>query len=509
VTTPPPALQAFFESWVRRHPEEASTLGIHAGVLSDPSLEAIEDEARDLRATLAALPTDADPIDHDRAAVESWCRHELDRVEHGDHLANVELGLLPYHLLRHFLVHARSEDDHALASARARAIPAFLAAHERTLERGLAEGARACAGTVEWIAGRTIPAITDALAGMGHEGAARAYAAHGRMLAGRVLPAARASGALGHGRVVTRLRASMALDRSPEELIAEAREALSRAHEGLLACASRVLGGTPDLDEVRRVIAARLPLPIAGDPIPHYEALVTRATTFARAHGLVPLPDPLGVRVQALPPAISEAVHAQNWAAPLRDPSPRADFLVAPERARHPAIAAPLLAVHEGVPGHSLQSLAFARAHGGSAAPVRFLLVADDVAMARSSFGAMLSIEGWASWVEHRMLELGFYEGEAELYAWSVRAHRAARVIADLSLHTEADDEDACAALLVRNALVPEANARREIARYRRIPLQALTYLTGALAVERTLARGVTIDALLAAGPVPPDRLGA
>jgi uncharacterized protein (DUF885 family) len=60
---------------------------------------------------------------------------------------------------------------------------------------------------------------------------------------------------------------------------------------------------------------------------------------------------------------------------------------------------------------------------------------------------------------------------------------------------------------LVDEALLPQRLAEREVLRYQRIPLQATTYLGGALAIDRALARGVTIDALLAAGPVPPDAL--
>ena len=218
------------------------------------------------------------------------------------------------------------------------------------------------------------------------------------------------------------------------------------------------------------------------------------------------------MRVREMPPAIAELGGAQNWAAPLRARDPHADFCVSLDPSAHPAMAAPLLAVHEGVPGHSLQSLAFARAHGGSRAPVRFLAIADDVAMAHSYFGAMVSIEGWATWVEHRMLELGFYDGfgdDAVVYAWNVRAIRAARVVADLGLHTGAMSPAEAERFLVDEALLPQRLAEREVLRYQRIPLQATTYLGGALAIDRALARGVTIDALLAAGPIPPDALRA
>ncbi|AKF03990.1 DUF885 family protein [Sandaracinus amylolyticus] len=511
---------AFFDRWRDAHPDEAGTLGIvdPVGRLCDPSREAIEDEARALGAMLRAL--EPCPVDGearlDAWMITSWARHEVRRVARGAHLANVELGLLPYHLLRHHLVHAEDETARAVAASRIRAIPAFLAAHERTLAAGIAEGVRAHAGTVQWIAERSLPAIARALDDLGAPDAARAYEAHARFLNDRVRPSARTSGAIGAEETRARL-GDMAL--SLETSLAEAHVELERAHDGLVRAAARV----PELDGARDVAAVRAAMQplyarsIASrddDVIPAYEALVTRASAFARAHGLVPFDDALAVRVGVLPPAIAEAGHAQNWAAPLVAPQPRADFLVARDARVHPAMAAPLLAVHEAVPGHALQSLAFARAHGRDPRPVRFLAIADDVAMARSYFGAMLSIEGWATWVEHRMLELGFYEGLATVYAWNVRAIRAARVIVDLGIHGETMSIAEARSFLNDRALLPDSIATREVARYQRIPLQALTYLTGALAIERHLAphraRGDetrAIAALLAAGPVPPALL--
>lgn len=521
------ALRAdFFDRWRGLHPEEASTLGIEdpEGCLSDPSRASIEAEARALSATLTALDAlELGSLDRearlDAWAIASWARHEVRRVERGAHLANVELGLLPYHLLRHLLVH---EPPRHVASGRARAIPAFLAAHEQTLAAGLDEGARAHAGTLTWIATRSIPNLAAALRELapeleGAEDAACAYEAHARFLVERVLPAASESAAIGAEEVAFRLARTMGVVAGPDALLDEARAELARAHEELLREASRVatFAGAQDVGALRAAIAARYGEPLAPSDdavIPAYEALVARATTFARAHGLAPLEGALDVRVLPLPPAIAEAGHAQNWVAPLRAARPRADFLVTCDARAHPAMAAPLLAAHEGVPGHALQSLAFARAHGGDPRPVRFLAVADDVAMARSYFGAMRSIEGWATWVEHRMLELGFYEGEALVFAWNVRAIRAARVIADLGIHTGAMSPEDARAFLVREAFLPEPTAAREIERYQRVPLQALTYLSGALAIERGLAaaraRGeesAAIARLLAAGPVPPE----
>lgn len=514
---------AFFARWVERHPEEASTLGIHEGALSDPSLEAIESEARELRATLDVLERTpgGDPLD--RWAIESWARHQVRRVERGEHVVDVELGLLPYELLRHFLVHA-SDTELVLARKRLAGIPAFLAAHERKLARGVSD-ARAVRGTVEWIARRSIRGVVHALREelpriVGDPDvcgrAADAYEAHGRFLCDRVLPEARESGSIGVDETRLRLRSDLAIERSADALIADARAVLERAHDEMFAWTRRhddpIVRKPGSLAEMAEAVSRLYDGWTSRDPdgiVATYEGHVSRAAAFARAHGLVPEGMTLSVRVRIKPPAIADGTSAQNWAAPLRARSPVADFCVSPDHSAHAEALQPILAVHEGIPGHALQSLCFARAHGSSASPVRFLTIADDVAMARSYFGAMLSIEGWATWAEHRMLELGFYEGRAELYAWSVRALRAARVIADLSIHTGAVSAAEAAAFMENEAPLPRGHASSEVARYQRIPLQALTYLTGALQIERALARGVSIDELLAAGPVPPDLVGA
>lgn len=538
---------AFFDRWRERHPEEASTLGIAdpRGRLSDPSLDAIEREADGLRETLHELAgIERDALDRDerldRWSIESWAKHEVRRVETGAHLANVELGIMPYHLLRHLMAHAEGRSGYEVARGRIDAIPRFLVAHERTLAAGVERGARAHAGTTEWIAARTIPTIARAMESL-HEAheelsstreacarASRAFEAHGRFLLEHVLPAARESGAIGEEETRFRLAETMGLRRDPEELVRDAEQALELAQARMVECARKLaprvsaLAGARDVPSIRAAIGKLYAQQLAAERdevIPAYERLVHEATYLARRQGLVP-PDlsppgeALAVKVAKMPPAIAEAGHAQNWAAPLTSPRPRADFLVAVDPSVHPAMAAPLLAVHEGVPGHSLQSLAFAAAHGRDPRPVRFLAVADDVAMARSYFGAMLSIEGWATWVEERMRELGFYEGVAELYANNVRAIRAVRVITDLGIHLGRTSPESAREMLMRDAFLPEATATMEVARYQRIPLQALTYLTGALAIERHLApsraRGreaAAVTKLLAEGPIPPEVL--
>jgi uncharacterized protein (DUF885 family) len=59
------------------------------------------------------------------------------------------------------------------------------------------------------------------------------------------------------------------------------------------------------------------------------------------------------------------------------------------------------------------------------------------------------------------------------------------RVVVDIGLHTRRMDDEAAVRYLVHHARMPEPNARREVLRYKRIPMQAITYLLGTLELER------------------------
>ena len=165
------------------------------------------------------------------------------------------------------------------------------------------------------------------------------------------------------------------------------------------------------------------------------------------------------------------------------------------------------LAVHEGVPGHYLQSASWQR---GAPSPVRFLGVTDDVAMSRSYFGTMLSVEGWAVHMEQLLLAEGFYDaGPERIFFAFCDAVRAMRVLLDLGLHARGMDEQDAVRVVTSATLMPEAWARSQVLRSKRI-----TYLVGSTEIASLRAgAGRELDALsfhralLELGPVPPSRL--
>jgi uncharacterized protein (DUF885 family) len=253
------------------------------------------------------------------------------------------------------------------------------------------------------------------------------------------------------------------------------------------------------------------------DILPLYRGLIQRAELFIHERGMFNVPAGCRLGLKHLPPGMVD-VRGTNWPAPLLDPSKVGWFVLAPMAPAHPVVWAALLAVHEGIPGHFLQSVAWQRGFSHHPAPVRFLLVADHVAMARGHFGPMLNIEGYATYAEERMRRAGFYSAPESLTALVARALRAVRVVVDIGLHTGRMNDEQAMRYLMHHACMPEPNARHEVLRSKRIPMQVITYLLGALEFERLeedcrRERGSRFDEadfhdeLFSFGPVPPGLL--
>ena len=508
--------QRFFDSYVALHREEATTLGLseHDGELSDVSPDGHAARAQLFARTLEVLGDDASL---DARVVRSICEHELDAHDAGDDLGNVELALLPFAALRFQELHAATDDDRARLFARLARLPSYLAGHRRSLELARARGVLPVRGVATEVS-TLVRGAADAVASMPSpeaEPAARALREHADALSAHVEEGARDTGVLGATRVERRLVRSMQLQSSPDALVSDARACLEEAQRALVDAASRLarrsLTGFAEARELARAYESTPLCDRASELVPAYEALLARASE--RAADAFDVPPAGAVRVTPMGDSYTHLGHAQNWPAPPLRSGARADFLVRLDAGAHPRSAAQLLTAHEAVPGHGLQSLGFARAFAGARAPVRLLRVHDDVAGAHGHFGAMLSIEGWATYAEERMRGLGYYDSEGDLFAIVVRAIRAARVVVDLGLHTGAMSIEEGVRFLIEEACMSPAAAARELSRYQRIPLQALTYLTGARMFERARERAAALPGfderrfharLIAEGPVLP-----
>lgn len=216
-----------------------------------------------------------------------------------------------------------------------------------------------------------------------------------------------------------------------------------------------------------------------------YQSLEARVRAFAQDGLVYTIPADFALGYCPIPPGMVFGTTATNWPAPVKDGTRKAHVAYAKEVAMHSLPGSANLYVHEGLPGHSLQSLAWQRLFGGDRAPVAFIAVCDDVAIARQYFGPMLMVEGWAVRAEERLWEKGFFTPEEALLSVVSKAIRAARVLMDVGLHTGRLDTEQAVAVMANEAGMGERFARGQVLRYKRIPLQAITYALGARELDK------------------------
>jgi uncharacterized protein (DUF885 family) len=130
----------------------------------------------------------------------------------------------------------------------------------------------------------------------------------------------------------------------------------------------------------------------------------------------------------------------------------------------HNRVKVPVVALHEGYPGHHLQ-LCWANR------------VTDRI---RRETHSNPLIEGWALYCEEMMREQGFYTdnrmvlGQKKDTLW-----RAARVVLDASLHAGRMTYEEAVAFLVDVVSIERVNAEAEVNRYIYTPTQPMSYLAG------------------------------
>ena len=244
-----------------------------------------------------------------------------------------------------------------------------------------------------------------------------------------------------------------------------------------------------------------------------YLAELDRARRFVTDRHLAPLPTPDRLEVLDTP-LFERALRpfaAYQGPAPF-DPDPSGFFYVTPIDLRrskdeqaaqlsvHNLAALPVLAVHEGYPGHHLQ-MSFANR---SATRLRRITHNDVFA------------EGWAFYCEELMHEQGYYTVDplTRLFQLHDVLFRSCRVVLDAGLHAGRMQPEQAAEFLVRELGMSAVMAQREVRRYCLHPTQAMSYLVGKLQIvalrdEARQRQGAAFDlhdfhgALLASGTIP------
>ena len=166
----------------------------------------------------------------------------------------------------------------------------------------------------------------------------------------------------------------------------------------------------------------------------------------------------------------------------------------------HPRAGIPVIACHEGYPGHHLQ----------------LTRAADHPSPARRAVRSNVFIEGWGLYVEELMTELGYLSSpETRLLRLKDLLWRAARIVVDVGLSTGTMSFEQAVAFMVDGPKLERPNAIAEVRRYTQDPLQPSSYALGRAALlalrEKAKRKGWGMrqfhDALLGAGSLPPKLL--
>lgn len=486
-------------------PTSATLLGVRGydDLLPDLSVDAVarREKAEDEWASrFAALPdgelTVDEAVDRDlvlaelrgRAVMRDWRHHDRDAEEYGGAGLSGVFGLFlhrplpPAELAAAVTARLGAVGD-LLATGRARLDPEL--ASPLLVRRAAAQargGVAYCRDTVPML----LPGAPEVAAAAA--AAASAYEEWGTFLAGL---AERATGgfAIGEARYSALLREKEGLGYGAYELRERGRAAHTELAEQIRQ-RTRELAGHDDWraylaeldDDAPQTPAAML----AG-----YREATERARRFSYETGIVT--EPPGERCAVEPaeefqratlavafyfppppfavPADGERVGHFFVPFPPSDASPEAirDRLRANSYSAMPAVA-----VHEAYPGHHWH---LSHVAATNQRPLRGLL--------RTPY----FVEGWALYAEQALADAGYFtDPRAAVRQTDFRLFRAARIVADVSLHLgEWSVDEAVEYMSTEASLTPDV-ARAEVARYCAWPTQASSYLTGALEIARMRA---------------------
>ncbi len=492
--------RAFLDEEYAESPTHASSLGLTD---FDDRLDDLSEAAHERRSAAIARWTkafgDLDPraltfdetVDRDLVMAslarrrifdewEVWRRHPDTYLDPGLH------GV--YSLFMHRL---RPEAELvAAAAARLRGVPGNLADGKRNLRPDLVPAILLDRAVNQARAGaryarELLPAeVADAaaraeLAAAGSVAAA-AYEDYAAFL-DEMRPSATGDWAFGEERYTAVLREAELLDLDARSLRERGRQQLEELAGELRRCA-RDLRGTDDwhgvLAELNKDRPATPEAMREG-----YEEWTARARAYLAEHGLVSFapgescsvePSPpfqrpvLAVASYQNPPAFAESMRGHFFVPFPPDGATPDDIAKRLEYNSYPGI--PTTAVHEAYPGHHWH-LSMAKLNPSHL---------------RQSLGTSYFSEGWALYAERMMREQGFFaDPRHEMYQYEATIFRAARIVADTSLHMGEMTWDEAVEFMLANTSLTEPTARAEVTRYCSWPTQASSYLTGCLEIVR------------------------
>jgi hypothetical protein len=507
------SLDAFFESYYRLRPVNATFTGVHRHDdrlpdWSPDGLAASLDEMRALRASLAGSPPRdgaslGDVHVRDQALADACLEVDIAERESGHfHRGNPSLvtgealfsviGLMT----RPFAPAAVRVDS---AVARLSAIPAFLAGARRAIRAGVPDewrrkalreidGAdRLCRDSVaRWIADEPVEdsargRLLDAARRAGH-----AFEEFRGWLIRDVAPADPARCGCGSDLFDLLLARGHWCARSRSTLAAEARaafdEALARLDEQARSVAP---GGWPEIQS--RLADTH---PSVGGYLSAYQRIWDACRARAEACDLLTWPSS-PIRYVPMPRCTREAAPFLYYLfyrspAPFDD-LPVHDYVVPPieldmptdeQRRRLRATNTSVIklnhVVHHGAIGHHVQN---SYAYAGESAIGRVAAV--DCASRIGMFAGGTMAEGWACYATDLMDEVGFLTPEESVAQQHTRARLVARAVVDIGLHEGSLTFDAAAAIYRDRIGMTRAASRAEACKNSMFPGTAVMYWLG------------------------------
>ena len=214
-----------------------------------------------------------------------------------------------------------------------------------------------------------------------------------------------------------------------------------------------------------------------------YEEWTERARSFLKGKGLVSfpageecavVPSPpfqrpvLAVASYVAPPSYAETMRGHFFVPYPPDGASEDEIAKRLESNCYPGI--PTTAVHEAYPGHHWH----------------LVMAKGNPSHVRQWFGTSYFAEGWALYAERMMEENGFYTDLRHvMFRYEATLFRAARIVADTSLHLGEMTHPEAVAFMMANSSLTEPTAVAEVTRYCSWPTQASSYLTGCLEILR------------------------
>lgn len=343
------------------------------------------------------------------------------------------------------------------------------------------------------------------------QAAAAAVQEYAAWIEDHVIPNAKGAFPVGRELFETMLHENHMVDWDTDWLLAKGYELYDVTHAEMEALARQIdpsKGARELVEEIKKHH------PTAAGLLDTYRDAMMQARQFVVDHDLVTIPPDEDLKIVETPPFLRNQIPYAAYMPPgLLEDVQQGIFVVTPvdpdappeaqeEKLRgHGFEELPIVALHEAYPGHHLQ-----------------LVVANENKSLPRLFGSVLSslfVEGWAFYCEEMMEQQGFIDKPIQRLArLQAQLWRGARIIVDVSLHTERMSYDDAVQFMVEKANLELSDARVEVNRYTQSPTQPMSYLMGKYEILQIVEEyrqrhpdhslKQMHDAMLSCGSLPP-----